>query len=137
VFSIEAEARVVKVRLRLASKCCRFIGRRTGLIERSRDSRQFAARSGSLAPSLDAVVTRCLAKAPEERWQSAGDVAAALALVAPPPASGSLVQKRPLAWMAATGLAVLVAIALGALYLTRPPAQSRKSMTIYLAPATS
>jgi hypothetical protein len=38
-----------------------------GLIERSRDSRQFAASSGSLAPSLDAVVTRCLAKAPEER----------------------------------------------------------------------
>ena len=47
----------------------------------------------AVPPTLDPIVARCLAKSPEDRWQSAGDVQEALRLVA----SGGREDKRAVA----------------------------------------
>jgi Tol biopolymer transport system component len=70
-------------------------------------------------PTLDWVVKRCLAKDPDERWQSAGDLAAELRWVAesrgaagePPQPASSWQRRARLAWvlfaLAAAGLAAV------------------------------
>jgi serine/threonine-protein kinase len=68
-------------------------------------------------PALDRVVKRCLAKDPDERWQSAGDLADELRWIAevtePVPRAGSETGPAPagvrLIWKTATGVAVLLA----------------------------
>jgi eukaryotic-like serine/threonine-protein kinase len=69
-------------------------------------------------PALDRLVRRCLAKDPEERWQSAADVAAELEWIAEggpreaPPATARPRGRRRVAW-AAAGLLLLPLLYLG------------------------
>jgi Tol biopolymer transport system component len=84
-------------------------------------------------PLLDHVVRRCLAKEPDERWQSAADLARELAWVA---GSNAAIDTRParaeqrrvrifgslrVAWLAAA-LALVLALGLVAYMATRSPA---------------
>ncbi len=91
-------------------------------------------------PARDHVVRRCLEKDPDDRWQSAHDVAAELqwigeagsqAGVAAPVAVRRRTRER-LAWVAAAALGLL-SLALGAAYLSRPAPVAR-AMRATLAP---
>ncbi|HTO89081.1 MAG TPA: protein kinase [Thermoanaerobaculia bacterium] len=82
-------------------------------------------------PALDRVVKTCLAKDPEERWQSAGDVGkelrwiaegSAAGVAAPVPVSSRRRNRERIAWMAAAAASVL-AVWLG-LSRARPGAAS-------------
>ncbi len=75
-------------------------------------------------PALDRLVRTCLAKDPEQRWQSAGDVARELKWIAEESAAGAVVpaagggrrrRRETLAWAVAAA-----AIVLGALLATFP-----------------
>jgi serine/threonine protein kinase/Tol biopolymer transport system component len=61
--------------------------------------------------SLDHAIRLCLAKDPDERWQSAHDVALELRNVTEQPAGGAAVQpsRRAWLWPAIAGVAVLIA----------------------------
>jgi serine/threonine protein kinase len=82
-----------------------------------------SAHQAASPPALDAVIKRCLAKDPDERWQSAGDLAAALRFLQAPgtgilatvsrdepatPASGKAVRWIVLA--AALGSAAVIGV---------------------------
>ena len=55
----------------------------------------FAAANGSIPPALEQVVRRCLEKRPEDRFQSAEEVAAALAAIDPSSQGDSLPWTAP------------------------------------------
>jgi eukaryotic-like serine/threonine-protein kinase len=76
-----------------------------------------------IAPaSLNRLVMKCLAKDPDERWQSAADVADELRWIAEAPATQAVTKKaKPFAWIAAAALA-LIASGLGIALLRRPTA---------------
>jgi Tol biopolymer transport system component len=96
-------------------------------------------------PALERVVKKCLAKSPEERWQSAGDLASELRWISESGAQPALdlFSKRS-AWRRATpilALATLVAAVLVLVVLlvnrVRPPAASAQGivrLTIALPP---
>jgi Tol biopolymer transport system component len=83
-------------------------------------------------PALDFVIRKCLAKDPDDRWQSARDVMSQLEWIAQ--GSGSQMattatsgqtsrirRRERLAWLIVGGLAVLLAIAVGtSVYVARP-----------------
>jgi Tol biopolymer transport system component len=81
-------------------------------------------------PALDQVIRRCLEKDPEDRWQSARDVAAQLRWIAEPgsqagvaaPITPRRTTRERLAWGIAA-LAVLGAVATAAAALLRPAAR--------------
>ena len=73
-------------------------------------------------PALDFVIRKCLAKDPDDRWQSARDVMSQLEWIAqgsgaqvgmPAPKGWLATARRRLAWMVAGVLAVLLAITVG------------------------
>ena len=68
-----------------------------------------------VAPTLDRVLTRCLEKDPENRWQSARDLKSALELTQVPASAAALAgpAARPAWWIAATATAVTVAVIAG------------------------
>jgi serine/threonine protein kinase/Tol biopolymer transport system component len=80
----------------------------------------------AIPPGLQRVVHRCLEKHPEQRFQSASDLAFALAALSdagsssgsPIAAPARLRARRVLAW--ATGSVVMLALAAGAYYFLRP-----------------
>jgi Tol biopolymer transport system component/tRNA A-37 threonylcarbamoyl transferase component Bud32 len=71
------------------------------------------------SPALDRLVQRCLAKSPDDRWQSAGDLRSELEWIAgagsmagvPAPIAARRVHRERLAWLAA-GLAAALLLAL-------------------------
>jgi serine/threonine-protein kinase len=94
------------------------------------------------SPALDHLMNRCLAKDPEERWQSARDVATALEWVAdagseaglPVPVARRRDRRRRWRTVALGGLLGAVLAALGAWRLLRPsPAPPRPSVRLELA----
>ena len=80
-------------------------------------------------PALERVVTRCLEKDPEDRWQTARDVAAELQWVSqggsrvglPAVVTGRRRVRERLAWVAC-GVATLAAIAFAVAWVRRAPA---------------
>jgi len=92
-------------------------------------------------PTLDWIVMRCLAKNPDDRWQTVRDLRAALERVLREPAiaSGQSIRASRVPWMLAA-LAALVAIGAGGWALTRaremPPRDTRMFMFDFVAPTT-
>jgi serine/threonine protein kinase len=87
-------------------------------------------------PALDHAIRRCLAKDPEERWQTARDVAIELKWIAdsgpPAGATGSLVDRsssRERILAIALMLAAGALITLGVLYLKHPATETRVTRT--------
>ncbi|MGH9383733.1 MAG: protein kinase domain-containing protein [Vicinamibacterales bacterium] len=75
-------------------------------------------------PQLARSIEHCLAPDPNERWQSARDVTAALELVALPTVEAAPARSRSWKPMAAAGVLVAVAAAAGAAaYFSRPATQ--------------
>ena len=92
--------------------------------------------AGVAPPALDRVLQKCLAKDPEERWQSARDISHALAMVNDAPAgTGNAVTKR---WTLAVASLVgfVTASAIGvALWTTWPrPAGRTTPLSFHLTP---
>jgi serine/threonine protein kinase len=91
--------------------------------------------------ALEHVVRKCLAKDPDERWQSASDLAGELTWIAQsrsqasaPAAVAPSRSHSPFLWSVGL-LAALCALALGALYLrTSPPLESRAVCSTILPP---
>jgi Tol biopolymer transport system component len=94
-------------------------------------------------PALERIVSRCLAKDPEDRWQSARDVAAELQWVAqggskvglPAVVSGRRRTREHIAW-AACGVAALAALAFGVAWMRRAPAPAAVMRFPLVLPAT-
>ena len=77
--------------------------------------------------ALDRVIRRCLAKDPDSRWQTAGDLGAELQWVLESPAPVQALQpaaappRTPKLWIAAAALFFVIAATLGALLLRPAP----------------
>jgi eukaryotic-like serine/threonine-protein kinase len=92
-------------------------------------------------PALDRVVKTCLAKDPEERWQSAGDVAKELKWIAesgsqagaPAVITARRKNRERLAWMAAAA-AALAALGLAAALVRSPRASALRTWSFLLPP---
>jgi len=92
-------------------------------------------------PTLDRVVKTCLAKDPEDRWQSAGDVAKELKWIAEGSAAGAAApsavaggrrgRRERLAWAVA---AAAVVAGLFSMFLSRRPQAPEESMRFTIAP---
>jgi serine/threonine protein kinase len=84
-------------------------------------------------PSLDRIVKRCLAKNPDDRWQSARDLCEELHWISDTSlqsaASGRTMQRRPtdrVAWAVATIATLIAVAALAAFFLRRPPLEKKQ-----------
>ena len=64
-------------------------------------------------PALDRIVTTCLAKDPDDRWQSARDLSRELQWVVRDPASAAVVSKKN-NWRLSWALGILIGVGLGA-----------------------
>jgi Tol biopolymer transport system component/predicted Ser/Thr protein kinase len=62
-------------------------------------------------PAIDHVLRQCLAKDPDQRWQSSRDLKSALQLAAEPQLSMQAQKTSPWAWMIAAALAIVAAMA--------------------------
>ena len=92
-------------------------------------------------PTLDWIVTRCLAKNPDDRWQTVRDLKAALERVAQEPAASAVAPSRVsrLPWLIAAFAILLAVIASAWTFTTlRKPATSaeRRLMFEFIAPTT-
>jgi hypothetical protein len=84
-------------------------------------------------PALDRVISTCLAKDPDERWQTAHDVKLQLEWIAeggsvvglPAPVAARRKSRERLAW-AVAALAAVAAVALGVGFAMRAPAEPRQ-----------
>jgi serine/threonine protein kinase len=88
-----------------------------------------------IAPAaLDRVMRLCLAKDPEERWQSARDLKQALELAATAPAAAQAKSRSPFTWVAA-GLIAVALVALGWIVAPRPqPVSEARTLHVQLTP---
>jgi Tol biopolymer transport system component len=92
-------------------------------------------------PLLDWIVTRCLAKDPDDRWQSVRDVRAALERVLHEPQAVAIAPpRRPRAAIAVAVFAAIVAIAASAgalrMWLTPDPPDTRILMSEFTPPTS-
>jgi serine/threonine protein kinase len=77
-------------------------------------------------PALDRVVRTCLAKDPDERWQSAADLARELQwLTESGPRAETAPPRKPVVWMATTASAVLTLLAVSWLHFSERPPEPR------------
>src|SRR5713101_1080301 len=90
-------------------------------------------------PALDRVVKKCLAKAPEERWQAASDLTDELewiveggAAATPAPMAARTLQNR-FAW-AAAAVALLAAAFIGVIHFREAPPEARTTRLSVLLP---
>ena len=78
-----------------------------------------------MAPeSLDWALGRCLAKDPDDRWQTARDLRAELQHVTEPrtSVSGGEARRRPLPWIATATLCAAIAVTVSFLHFREKPA---------------
>jgi len=109
-----------------------------------RDPGPITAAVPTSPPSLDRLVQGCLAKDPDDRWQSAHDVMAQLRWIAeggsqagvPAAVSARRRVREKGAWIAA-GIAAIAAIVFGAAWLRRPSAPAMIVRSTILPPANS
>jgi serine/threonine protein kinase/Tol biopolymer transport system component len=94
-------------------------------------------------PALDRAIRRCLAKDPEERWQTARDIAIELKWIAEAglqSGAAAPAKERPRnsgrLMLAALAVTAAVAVALGFLYIRRAPTEARVTRT-YIKPMTN
>jgi Tol biopolymer transport system component len=91
-------------------------------------------------PALERVVKKCLAKDPDERWQSASDLASELKWIveggssATLPLPGLAARRRPWALWLSTAVAGLALLACAALYFSRAAAPQYHIRTFIPAP---
>jgi serine/threonine protein kinase len=86
-------------------------------------------------PALDHVIRRCLEKNPDERWQSAADVRAELKWTETSSSTMKALKAKhhqPWKWIAATAIALLLGLALGA--LLRPSTSAQLIQASILGP---
>jgi len=105
---------------------------RAGELALAEVPQHIAALSAPVRRRLDRVLHRCLARDPDDRWQSAADLAAELAWIDAERSTENergesaddrtSAQSRERYWMVATVLALIAASALGAWAWLRPPA---------------
>src|SRR5262249_11407647 len=83
-------------------------------------------------PLLDYIIRRCLAKDPDERWQTASDLIRDLKWIAEHPSPDATVAsafvmplRRTFAWMIAGGALAVTSLAVGVALYIRPPADPR------------
>lgn len=96
-------------------------------------------------PALEHVIARCLAKDPEDRWQSAADVAAEIEWISQAGSQAGIAapviekrKRRERTWMAIAGVLALAAIVLAVLLVRRTPhAPLSLHANIVAPPATS
>jgi hypothetical protein len=87
-------------------------------------------------PPLDRVIRKCLAKDPDERFQTARDLKYNLSLALETPASTPS-RRAQLPWAIATGLMTLIAAALAALYFTEKPELAPETRVDIVTPPTN
>ena len=96
-------------------------------------------------PALDRVVRKCLAKDPDERWQSAHDLMDELTWIAetdsqaskPDAVAAGRTKRERAAWMALTALLMVAALILAIAYFQRAPAEVRAVRFFILPPENS
>jgi hypothetical protein len=92
-------------------------------------------------PALDWVVRKCLAKAPEKRWQSASDLVSQLEWLTQSRSAGPSILPAAFAtssarrvWTLAVGAGLLIAAFLGGMVLRRPAARAQNTVRLSLLP---
>jgi Tol biopolymer transport system component/predicted Ser/Thr protein kinase len=104
----------------------------------SADPPPMSATQPVTPPALEKIVRRCLAKDPENRWQSARDVAGALDLVMEQPAAAPpIVSERSRRTRLALGLfaaLLIAAISAAVIYFGFPPAPEPGAVTFTIPP---
>lgn len=110
------------------------------------DPPELSTTNKNIAPALERVVNHCLEKNPEERFNSARDLAFAIEAlsgtrtdseqtmtIAAAPASRPLTRER-IAWIAATAVLLLGMVALTALYFRRAPEEPAVASRFFIYP---
>jgi len=107
------------------------------------DPRPVSSMQPMAPPALDRIVMRCLAKDPDDRWQTARDLMLELKWIAGPkaiepaaPASAPLETRRRMAWVASSLVFLLLMIGSGAgiSYLWRAPSEEPAQRLSLLPP---
>jgi serine/threonine protein kinase/WD40 repeat protein len=94
-----------------------------------RDPPAMASLQPITPPLLDHVVSRCLVKDPDRRWQSALDIVHELRWIADTgpratPAGAATQSRRPWIWIAATAVCLVAAVGVFALHVSEAPRSS-------------
>jgi serine/threonine protein kinase len=92
------------------------------------------------SPALDRIVQRCLAKSPDDRWQSAGDLQSELEWISeagskagiPAPVAARRRSRERLAWIVAGLAGAALLASLTAAYMRKKPPRPRKFVSRYL-----
>jgi len=103
------------------------------LSEMATGKRGASGEAGSVSPTLNRVVKRCLEKDPEERWQSARDLKWELESIANAPAAVSTRSPNPTLLVGLGAVALLLLAALAFVYFReKNPGQGALRMSVLL-----
>jgi eukaryotic-like serine/threonine-protein kinase len=110
-------------------------------VARAQHERAAAHSNEAAPPLLDQIISKCLEKNPDDRWQSARDLGEALKWVtpnrvAPPAARAASAQgwRGPIMWIAGGLVIAALAISLSVALLRRAPSEARLVRFVVTAP---